>query len=114
MHEQALVGSRSERAKVTGGRVMGPIEERGILGSQDERERAQAGIGGLNVRGENVRGVDGVGVEEAIGGFEHGGVVGSLRQGSRGLSSEGGGKLDEAFGASSIAEVGVSKLGGSP
>ena len=90
--------------------MVGPIEQGRILGSQDERELAQAGRGGLEMGGQDGIGSNGLGIEEAIGSFEHGRVVGGLGQGGGGLTGEGGSEVNEAFGAAGIAQVSITEF----
>ena len=75
---------------------------------------AEAAIGSFNVALNHIGGLNVLIVKEAIGGFEHGAAATGFGQRGARVLSQSVGQLDQALGASQIAEVGVGKFRDGP
>lgn len=113
--EQAALGQIAEMAQVLGGGVVGVVQQGGVLNGQDGLAvGGQTVAGAAGVRGDNVVGVHGGVVPEAVGGL--GSRPGAAGDGDRlfGVGGQVGDEADEALVASLVAEFGVAVFAGGP
>ncbi len=108
--EQALLMEGGQRAEAGGGRMMGVVEQGGVVDGQHQGQLADPVTGGLDMAGEDGRRRTGSVSVEAIGGLEAGGVGAGIGQGSAGAIAQGGRQVDQPPGAAGIAQLGRREL----